>query len=294
MIGHSEAQQVTKSRFFVHLRAFMWQIIWSLNAGLFSTLGARPILILSGLLLAGTVVAGSPIGYEQPPHLTGSIDEMGPEPERVFFTFQRTAERTGHVVRVVAEYRTPQGALAARERVTYEDSKLVSYELDQFQTGAKGRGVIRHDPQHGNEQKISFEFTPRPGAKTETKSETQHTDVLVNDMIAGFLASHWDELMRGTAVKFRFIVLHRAETVGFKVEKESEGIWHGHPIVRIKMVATSVLIARLVAPVYFTVEKATSHRILQYVGRTTPKIKTGDKWEDLDAISVYDWSDLKP
>ena len=58
------------------------------------------------------------------------------------------------------------------------------------------------------------------------------------------------------------------------------------------MQPTSIVIARLVEPVYFTVEKGGEHRILQYVGRTTPMIRRGNKWEDLDAVNVFDWKPL--
>jgi hypothetical protein len=29
--------------------------------------------------------------------------------------------------------------------------------------------------------------------------------------------------------------------------------------------------------------------VLQYDGRTTPKLKDGSKWKDLDAATVFDW-----
>jgi hypothetical protein len=55
------------------------------------------------------------------------------------------------------------------------------------------------------------------------------------------------------------------------------------------MEATSLIIAQLVDPVLFTVEKDGQHRVLQYVGRVTPKTKAGNKWNDLDATFVFEW-----
>ena len=52
---------------------------------------------------------------------------------------------------------------------------------------------------------------------------------------------------------------------------------------------TSPIISALVNPLFFTIEKASPHRVLQYVGRTTPKIKAGGKWKDLDAVTVFEW-----
>ena len=39
---------------------------------------------------------------------------------------------------VLREYNYPDGKLAARERVVYEGDALVSFELEDFQTGARG------------------------------------------------------------------------------------------------------------------------------------------------------------
>jgi hypothetical protein len=34
--------------------------------------------------------------------------------------------------------------------------------------------------------------------------------------------------------------------------------------------------------------------VLQYVGRTTPKLKEGNKWKELDALTVFDWDHAQP
>jgi len=59
------------------------------------------------------------------------------------------------------------------------------------------------------------------------------------------------------------------------------------------MGASSPIIAALVDPLYFTVEKVPPHRVFQYAGRTTPKIRTGGKWNDLDAVTVFDWDSAR-
>jgi hypothetical protein len=55
------------------------------------------------------------------------------------------------------------------------------------------------------------------------------------------------------------------------------------------MEPTSLIIARLVDPLFFTLEKDGQHRVLQYTGRVTPKTRIGNKWDDLDATVVFDW-----
>ena len=260
---------------------------------------ARVVLCALGLALGvargpgATTAAGSllpgEVDFEQPKLLTGAIYAGSSEPSNLLFTFRRTADRTGSTVRVLREYQATNGAAAARERVTYEQGRLVSFEWESLQTGARGKATLQSEPQHSLKQKISFQYGRGPGSKTESKAEGPRKDVLINDMLPSFLVNHWEDLMKGESVKFRFIVLPRLETVGFKLVKDSESTWRGRPVVLIRMEPTSVIIARLVEPVHFTVEKGGSRRILQYVGRTTPMIRRGEKWEDLDAVTVFDW-----
>jgi hypothetical protein len=109
-------------------------------------------------------------------------------------------------------------------------------------------------------------------------------------MLPYFIVEHWNELIRGQAVMFRFIAQSRIETVGFKFVKESDVTWRGKAAVRFRMEASSFIIAQIVDPLFFIVEKDGAHRVLEYVGRTTPKLRDGSKWKDLDARTVYDWN----
>jgi hypothetical protein len=229
------------------------------------------------------------IDYEQPSLLTGVIysGQEARDQRRRLFTFRRTSTRAGAEVRALREYRLPEGTLAARERVAYTNGRLASFEMDELQAGF--RGSVAVVAEGGGQPRLVFKWARAPDAKAETKSEPLRKDVLVNDMIPGFISLHWDELMRGRAINFRFVVLARLETIGFRLVKESEGTNSGKPVVVMRMEPTSFIIARLVNPVRFTVEKTGQRRILQYVGRTTPMIKRGNKWEDLDALTVFDW-----
>src|ERR1043166_8874957 len=238
---------------------------------------------------ASRPIAGA-IDYEQPKFLTGTIysGQQAREQKSALFTFLRTSTRAGEEVRALREYRLPDDTLVARERVAYNNGRLATFEMEEFQTGFRGSVVVAED---GGQPRLVFKWARRPDAKPETKTEPLHKDVLVNDMIPGFISQHWDELMRGAAVNFRFIVLARLETIGFRFVKESERNWDGKPVVIIRMEPTSFIVARLVNPVHFTVEKTGQRRILQYVGRTTPLTKRGNKWEDLDALTVFEWKE---
>jgi hypothetical protein len=229
-------------------------------------------------LLNGSFVHAA--DYLEPKVLTGTIYEFGSK--QVLFFFKRTATNSGNTIRVSREYSRPDGALAAREEVVYESGKLSSYQLEELDRGIKGSAIVRPD-----QQKIVFNFVQ--GKMEKTDSEKIQKDVLVGDMVAPFIADHWSELMSGAAVKCRQVAVSRVETVGFKFVKESETIWQGKPAVIIKMEPTSFIIAQFIDPLRFTIEKDGAHHVLQYTGRVTPSLRKKDKWEDVDALTVFDW-----
>src|SRR5438067_1953840 len=158
-------------------------------------------MVLLGLLIttsSATAAAVVQTDFENTNGVTGTIYEKGPEPRRLLFKFRRTATRSNSTVRVLREYYPPEGSLAARERVVYDNGRLVSFDLEELQTGARGRVVIGPDPQKSNQLKLFFQYTPRTGASTEAKSEALRQDVLVSDMVPWFVSRHWEQLMKGS------------------------------------------------------------------------------------------------
>jgi hypothetical protein len=235
---------------------------------------------------------GAAIDYVEPRLLIGSIYGIGAEPKALLFRSERRAAETNSQVLVTCDYTYPNGSLAAHDRIIYEAGQLASFEETELQTNEKGSAIIRADPKNPGKRRIYFEYTTGQGseAKKCTDSELLEKDTLVDDMISGFIESNWASLEKGESCKFRYIVLSRKETVGFKFVKDSETVWHGKRAVRIKMEPTSIIIAQLVDPLFFVVERDAPHRILEYTGRTTPLIKSGNKWKDLDAVCVFDWN----
>jgi len=236
------------------------------------------------LILAQSVrAADSGVDYLEPKSLTGTI-YADASLKQELFTFRRTATNSGSTIFALRDFNLPDGTLAARERVVYEGGKLKSFVLEELQTGAKGSAIVQSD---GAESKINFNYTQ--DAKKKTGSEKFVNDILVSDMVGPCIVAHWDALMKGAPVKCRLVAVSRAETVGFKFFKESEGTWRGKPVMLVTLQPSSIIIAQLVAPLHFVVEKHSPHRIVQYTGRTTPSIRRNGKWEDLDAVTVFDW-----
>ena len=242
-------------------------------------------LFIALLLLGLRVRAADPgIDYLEPKILIGKIyADAGLK--QMLFTFRRTATNDGPAIRVLREFNLPNGTLAARERVVYERGRLKSFLLEELQTGAKGSAVVQSG---AGEAKMNFNYTE--GTIRKNGSEKFLDEILVSDMVGPFIAAHWDALTKGAVVKCRLVSVSRAETVGFKFFKESETTWHDKPVMVVKMEPSSILIAQLVAPLHFIIEKDGRHRVLQYTGRTTPSIRRDGKWDELDAVTVFDWN----
>ena len=229
-----------------------------------------------------------PLRYEQPVYLTGSIYSPV-DRTQLLFHFTRKATRSGSRLNVVRDFTYPDGRLAARERVVYDGDWLMIYELDEVQTGSKGSAVLRRESGDPAEGTIEFEFMKSGGGNPGVRREKLAPDTLINDMVAPFLVSHWPALLRGEKPKCHFIVVPRKETIGFMFSKVLESQWQGQSVIVIKMEPSSVLLRSLVAPVLFTIQKKPPHRILEYTGRTIPKLHEGRSWKDLDAVTVFDW-----
>jgi hypothetical protein len=254
---------------------------------------------LAVFLALGTIIArvhaGTSAGpadatmdFLEPKNLTTTIFP-GPDSTNVLFTFRRQATLSNSTVRVLREYIRPDGTVTARERVRYESGQLVSCELEEPLTGARGRAVIQPDPKNPRERMVAFEYSAGENSSARTARETLRNDTLMNDMIGPYIETHWETLMEGRPVRFRFLALARRETVGFKLVKQSENTWRGKPVVILKMEPSSFIIGQLIDPLLFTVDKEPPHRVLQYLGRTTPRIQIGDSWRDVDALTIFDW-----
>ena len=225
--------------------------------------------------------------YAEPKLLTGSLYAIGSERKTVLFTFRRTATRSNSVVHVERQFFATNGALAAEEKVIYESNRLVSFQMREFQEQVSGAVRIEPDPKNPARQKIFISYAR---GLTPPKGDAQklQPDTVIDDTLYPFLLAHWDDLMRGDAVKFRFVSLEWERTFEFRFVKAAESSQNGPSVVQIRMEPTGRFVAKLVDPLIFTVEKNGSHRILSYLGRTTPRIRKGRSWKYLDAETVFD------
>lgn len=252
-------------------------------------------LLNSGAAAAETApTLDAALEYEEPTNLVGVIYARDADAQHPLYKFKRTAVRSGSVLNVQREYTYPDGKLAAKELLLYNAQGLVSFKLEETQIGAEGSAVVRRPAANPGKAILEFDYAKKaPGGKAKVKTEALQNNTLVADMLGPFLARNWASLSRGEKLKCRYIVVPRQETVGFTFTRQSESTLQGRPVLVVKMEPTSFVISALVDLLYLTLEKAPPHRVLQYVGRTTPKARVGEKWADLDAVTVFDWKDAK-
>ena len=257
---------------------------WLSSPGIFAAAS-----ISQGILGAEVGGTNAPVlKYEEPTFLAGTIYASGRSRTNVLFKFKREATRTGNTLKVLREFSYPDGKLAVREHVEYQGDQLAAYELEELQIGASGSAKVRRQTDHPGKEMLVFSYGAAKG-RPQTRTETLQKDTLIDDMVAPFLMDHWEALMKGQEARCRYIVVPRRETIGFKFTKQSEATKQGQKVVIIKMEPTSPIIAAMVDPLFFTIQKEGKRRILEYVGRTTPKVREGSKWKDLDAVTVFEW-----
>lgn len=233
----------------------------------------------------------SSIDLAHPSLVTGTLYEFGSNRKKVIFHFRRTATQVGDAIQVEQLFTLPDGSVACRERILYRANQLVTYDTEDLRADVRGSIVIGPDPKNPKRERVSLEQIQgqNPGAKILKGVEPLQPNTLISDTIYPFILGHWDELMNGSAVKFRLVSLDPPTTFAFKVVKDSESTRSGQPVVVIKMELGNVILAHLMRPIYFTIEKAAPHRVFSYIGRTTPRDKVGGAWKFIDAEVVVDW-----
>lgn len=258
--------------------------------------GGFKVIMLLVLCLAHCLAAGQtnnalsePFDYARLPLLTGTVYAIGSNQTNVLFTFRRTATRTGKTVQVERVFNKPDGQVATVQHVIYESGHMVSYEMKDLQAGRWGTMKVVADPTDPGRQKLIINHGNLTSPRGKGVERDLPPDVLTDDSIYPFILIHWDELMRGTTLKFWMVSFDHDRIFTFTLRKTAPFKATGGSTVWLKMAAGNLLVAGFVDPIYFQVEQAAPHRIVEYIGRTAPMIKKGNSWKYLDAETVFDW-----
>jgi len=231
------------------------------------------------------------IDLASPAVMTGTFYALGSQRKTILFKYRRVATRAGDLIRVEQTFALPSGAVACRENIFYQNGELLSYDMADLRSGARGSILVEPDPQKPKTQRLQLCYVPdgTDTAKTRKNTEPLQPNTLISDTIYPFILDHWEELSQGGQVKFHFVSLDPAATFNFRLVRDSTSVWQGRPVLRIKMEPANFLLAHWIKPIFFDLEKAAPHRIFSYTGRTTPRKFTGGAWKFVDAEAVFDW-----
>lgn len=203
--------------------------------------------------------------------------------QKILFKLKRNIQIANPHKTIEDTFTDTSGNIVAIERFKYLGELLESYELKDHQTGVEGKVTLSN----GN---AAFEVKTKKEDGTESIKKSQESlspNTLSKNQIVDYLVNNWDKLVQNETINIRLLVVDRAETVGFKFFKDHETTYDGKKIVVIKMKPSSILIAALVDPLYFTFEEKAPHMLLEVNGRVLPKQLVDGKYSDLDAVTVF-------
>ena len=204
---------------------------------------------------------------------------LGDSGQTLLFNLTREQKKVGDDTHITETFQNPDGTVALHTDTSLKNGRFVNYELDQDQTREKGK----IDAGNG---RLRFEYFT--DGKTKKDEEDWKENFILGSTFAPFVGAHWTELSQGKTVPIRFGVPDRLETVGFDLFKERDDKFEGRDVLVIKMKPSSLFIAALVKPLHFYFDKE-NYRLLKFEGRTLPKKKAGDHFEDLDAVSIFSY-----
>lgn len=199
----------------------------------------------------------------------GAVDGADP-----LFVYERRVETAGDHVVATHITRSLSGALQIVDDAVHSPDYLLSrYTLHADQQGRTGSIEV-------TDAEVRFRLATADGVRTAR--EPKRDPVVVGPTLVGFMFSRLDALQAGQMLPIRFAVLERLETLGF----ELRSVEAPKGQLKVKMSASSPLVALLVSPVFFTFDQATA-RLVRIEGRVPPKVLENERWYDLDARVEY-------
>lgn len=155
-------------------------------------------------------------------------------------------------------YFAPDGSEMARKTLDFSQDEFVPvYRLDQRYNGYnEGISAAGADIQMFKQKSAT--------ARSEKDSVAKTKDMAADSGFHLYLREHFQELMQGKTVEFRFVVAGNLDTFKFRARKTGETQFEGKPAVKILVEANSLL--RMVAPSLEMTYEPQQRQLLEYRG----------------------------
>lgn len=118
--------------------------------------------------------------------------------EKLAFTYERKANRLGDLVEVT--FKDSSGAEAAREILRYQNGALVTYEMEQLQTGEKSLIKI-------SEKSVEMQYSSKKKKLKKNKFKRPR-EFIVPPQIPDFVKANLSKLTNGKRVKTKIGIPH--------------------------------------------------------------------------------------
>ncbi len=203
---------------------------------------------------------------------TGEVFDLSGKEKK--FTSEKYIDNDGEKQKDRTVYKDLTGQVVVEEKMETLNNKLVRYDIDQKQTNEQGWIEVK-------DNKVTFNHK-KPKKNNYPKTSDLPENFVVSPQIVPFIRDNWDAITSNKEIVIGLGVWHRQEIIRFTLNREKAD---GQNVV-VKMNPSSFFIRALVDPIYFTFDPVTKN-LLSYKGRTAPKEKKGDSFEDFDAITHY-------
>ncbi len=167
-------------------------------------------------------------------------------------------------------------------RVIIVESALVSphYETLRFeatnqQSGFTGSVQIGNSGRH-------LEYELNDNGKRSTASEDVSDPVVCGPSLFGFILKNWDQLVAGTSLPVRMVVLKDKTTYGFDIKFDK--VVNGQAAFTIT--PSNFVIRMAITPLRVVIDAGT-RKPIRYEGRVPPMENVSGKLKDLDARVEY-------
>ena len=223
-------------------------------------------------LAASCLLAGAALASQQEFH--GAVYEKGSHRTKLLFRYHRLETREGDRLTVHARVMTPAGEDLVVEDILVEHDELKKYVQRQIPVDELGEVETR-------DGQIHFRFTQK-GRTRSVVEPLPSTDFVMGSTAIHYLAREWPAFLAGKPLLMRLGIPDRQETVGFKFVLAGESQEEGRTVVRVALKPSHWLLALIVDPIFFRVDKATG-RLLSTEGTTLLRHET---WKGVDNLSA--------
>ncbi len=173
-------------------------------------------------------------------------------------------------------YTTPEGKMAAEEKVVYINDTLDSYTVNMAY-GNCGCVLNREG------QKVTFGFTRGDNSKKGTADYTK--DIVMGPTLNDYVKLKWKRIANGEKVYFMLPAMSLQRLAKFYLEKNPQSQYARPGVMVVKMNISNLIFRAFVEPVDLVYDLETK-RIVEIHGKSLLQRKVGDKIEN-PVVDIY-------